>query len=199
MLPIAKVVKSFGTDGGLLLSGNVDLETLDFKEPVFIEFDGLQVPFFILDCEPRGGKTIAHLNDVRNLEDAEEMVGRTIYADVEMEEDDEPDFTGWTILDHGTRIGTCTGIEPIPGNPCLYVQLQSEAGASGAASGSAAGSGSAAAGVAGEAEAAGAAGATGAAGSGVREVLIPLHEDFIISLDEQNHTLSLQLPDGLTD
>ena len=122
MLPIAKVVKSFGTDGGLLLSGNVDLETLDFKEPVFIEFDGLQVPFFILDCEPRGGKTVVHLNDVRNLEDAEEMVGRTIYADVEMEED-EPDFTGWTILDRGTRIGTCTGIEPIPANPCLYVKL----------------------------------------------------------------------------
>ena len=123
MLPIAKVVKSFGTDGGLLLSGNVDLETLDFKEPVFIEFDGLQVPFFILDCEPRGGKTVVHLNDVQNLEDAEEMVGRTIYADVEMEEDDEPDFTGWTILDRGSKIGTCTGIEPIPGNPCLYVKL----------------------------------------------------------------------------
>lgn len=123
MLPIAKVVKSFGTDGGLLLSGNVDLETLDFKEPVFIEFDGLQVPFFILDCEPRGGKTVVHLNDVQNLEDAEEMVGRTVYADVEMEEDDEPDFTGWTILDRGSKIGTCTGIEPIPGNPCLYVKL----------------------------------------------------------------------------
>ena len=123
MLPIAKVVKSFGTDGGLLLSGNVDLETLDFKEPVFIEFDGLQVPFFILDCEPRGGKTVVHLNDVRNLEDAEEMVGRTIYADVEMEEDDEPDFTGWTILDRGSKIGTCTGIAPIPGNPCLSVKL----------------------------------------------------------------------------
>ena len=123
MLPVAKVVKSFGTDGGLLLSGNVDLETLDFKEPVFIEFDGLQVPFFILDCQPKGGKTVVHLNDVRNLEDAEEMVGRTIYADVEMEDEQELDFTGWAILDRGTRIGTCTGIEPIPGNPCLYVKL----------------------------------------------------------------------------
>lgn len=156
MLPIAKVVKSFGTDGGLLLSSNVDLETLDFKEPVFIEFDGLQVPFFILDCEPRGGKTVVHLNDVQNLEDAEEMVGRTVYADVEMEEDDEPDFTGWTILDHGSKIGTCTGIEPIPGNPCLYVKL--------------------------------------ADGS---EALIPLHEDFIASIDETSRTLSLNLPEGL--
>ena len=123
MLPVAKVVKSFGTDGGLLLSGNVDLETLDFKEPVFIEFDGWQVPFFILDCQPKGGKTVVHLNDVRNLEDAEEMVGRTIYADVEMEDEQELDFTGWAILDHGRAIGICTGLEPIPGNPCLYVKL----------------------------------------------------------------------------
>ena len=199
MLPVAKVVKSFGTDGGLLLSSNVDLDTLDFQGPVFIVFDGLQVPFFILDYQPRGNRAVVHLSDVNNLEDAEELVGRTIYADVELEEDDEPDFTGWTILDHGHRLGICTGIEPIPGNPCLYVELQSEAGASGAASGSAAGSRSAAAGVAGEAEAAAAAGATGAAGSGVREVLIPLHEDFIVAIDEQTRTLSLQLPDGLTD
>lgn len=195
MLPVAKVVKSFGTDGGLLLSSNVDLDTLDFQGPVFIVFDGLQVPFFIVDYQPRGNRAVVHLSDVNNLEDAEEMVGRTIYADVELEEDDEPDFTGWTILDHGHRLGVCTGIEPIPGNPCLYVELQPEADASG----SAAGSGSAAAGVAGAAEAAAAAGVTGAAGSGVREVLIPLHEDFIISLDEQTRTLSLQLPDGLTD
>ena len=88
MLAVAKIVKSFGTDGGLLLSSNVDLDTLDFKEPVFITFDGLQVPFFILDCTPKGGKVVVHLNDVNNLEDAEEIVGRTIYADVELEEDD---------------------------------------------------------------------------------------------------------------
>ena len=156
MLAVAKVIKSFGTDGGLLLSSDVDLESLDFKEPVFIVFDGLQVPFFILDYQAKGARAVVHLNDVDNLEDAEEMVGRTIYADVEMEEDDEPDFTGWTILDRGTRIGTCTGIEPIPGNPCLYVKLDDG-----------------------------------------REPLIPLHEDFVASVDEASRTLSLNLPEGL--
>lgn len=123
MLPVAKVIKSFGTDGGLLLSSNVDLESLDFKEPVFIEFDGLQVPFFILDYTPKGGRAVVHLNDVANLEDAEEMVGRTIYAGVELEDEGEVDFTGWTIFDHGKKIGICTGIEPIPGNPCLNIRL----------------------------------------------------------------------------
>ena len=157
MLAVAKIVKSFGTDGGLLLSSNVDLETLDFKEPVFITFDGLQVPFFILDCTPKGGKTVVHLNDVHSLEDAEEIVGRTIYADVELEEDEEMDFTGWGIVDRGRRIGTCTGLEDIPGNPCLEVCLEPDGSS----------------------------------------VLIPLHEDFIVKIDEDSRTLSLILPDGL--
>ena len=157
MLAVAKIVKSFGTDGGLLLSSNVDLETLDFKEPVFITFDGLQVPFFILDCTPKGGKTVVHLNDVHSLEDAEEIVGRTIYADVELEEDEEIDFTGWGIVDRGRRIGTCTRLEDIPGNPCLEVCLEPDGSS----------------------------------------VLIPLHEDFIVKIDEDSRTLSLILPDGL--
>ena len=157
MLAVAKIVKSFGTDGGLLLSSNVDLETLDFKEPVFITFDGLQVPFFILDYTPKGGKAVVHLNDVHNLEDAEEMAGRTIYADVELEEDEYLDFTGWVIVDRGRRIGTCTGLEDIPGNPCLEVCLEPDGSS----------------------------------------VLIPLHEDFIVKIDEDSRTLSLILPDGL--
>ena len=156
MLAVAKVIKSFGTDGGLLLSSDVDLESLDFKEPVFIVFDGLQVPFFILDYQAKGARAMVHLNDVCNLEDAEELVGRTIYADVEVEDDGEVDFTGWAILDRGRKIGTCTGLEPIPGNPCLYVKL--------------------------------------ADGS---EPLIPLHEDFVVSVDEATRTLSLNLPEGL--
>ena len=155
MLAVAKIVKSYGTDGGLLLSSNVDLESLDFKEPVFIVFDGLQVPFFILDYTPKGSKAIVHLNDVATLEDAEEIVGRTVYADADLEDDGELDFTGWTVYDRDRKIGICTGLEAIPGNPCLCVD-----------------------------------GPTG-------EVLIPLHEDFILRADEGTQTLTLDLPAGL--
>jgi ribosomal 30S subunit maturation factor RimM len=94
---------------------------------------------------------------VHSLEDAEEIVGRTIYADVELEEDEEIDFTGWGIVDRGRRIGTCTGLEDIPGNPCLEVCLEPDGSS----------------------------------------VLIPLHEDFIVKIDEDSRTLSLILPDGL--
>ena len=123
MLALAKIVKSFGTDGGLLVSPGRELEEIDFKEPVFIVFDGLQVPFFIQDYTPKGSRAVIHLNDVNNLADAEELVGLKIYADIEEDGDGGEDFTGWTILDNGREIGRCIGLEDIPGNPCLIVEV----------------------------------------------------------------------------
>ena len=123
MLQIAKILKSNGTDGGLLIGvRDIEVGQIDLQEPVFIEFDGLPVPFFIQDIRQRGtSKAIIHLNDIDNLEDAEEVVGRAIYVEGEWEDEQELDFTGWTLLNRGERVGTVTGMEPIPGNLCLYV------------------------------------------------------------------------------
>ena len=158
MLAVGRILKSYGTDGGLLVSPAVDLETLEKEEPVFIEYDGLQVPFFILDCTPKGNRYILHLTDISTLEEADEVVGRDILADVS-EEDDGPDFTGWTVYDiagaessvRPRRIGVVTGDEPIPGNYCIYVG----------------------------------------------DIMIPLHEDFIVSADPKRRELILDLPAGL--
>ena len=123
MLQIAKILKSNGTDGGLLIGvRDIDAREIDLQEPVFIEFDGLPVPFFIQDLQPRGtSKAIIHLNDIDNLADAEEVVGRALYIEGEREEEEEMDFTGWTLLNRGERVGLVSGMEPIPGNLCLYV------------------------------------------------------------------------------
>ena len=123
MLQIAKILKSNGTDGGLLIGvRDIEVGQIDPQEPVFIEFDGLPVPFFIRDIRQRGtSKAIIHLNDIDSLEDAEEVVGRAIYVEGEWEDEDELDFTGWTLLNRGEPVGTVTGMEPIPGNLCLYV------------------------------------------------------------------------------
>ena len=123
MLQIAKILKSNGTDGGLLIGvRDIEVGQIDPQEPVFVEFDGLPVPFFIQDIRQRGtSKAIIHLNDIDNLEDAEEVVGRAIYVEGEWEDEQELDFTGWTLLNRGERVGTVTGMEPIPGNLCLYV------------------------------------------------------------------------------
>ena len=123
MLQIAKILKSNGTDGGILIGvRGVEVGQIDLKEPVFINFDGLPVPFFIESLVPKGtGKAVVHITDVESLKDAEELVGQAIYVEGEEQEEDEQDFTGWTVYDREKEIGEVTGIEDIPGNPCLYV------------------------------------------------------------------------------
>ena len=119
MLQIAKIIKSNGTGGDVLMGlYDISVQDFDLKEPLFIEFDGLPVPFFI---ESITAKAIVHLSGVDCLEDAEEIVGRAVWLDAEEEEEDSEDFIGWTLLDKGRIVGTVTGIEPIPGNLCLIV------------------------------------------------------------------------------
>ena len=157
MLRIGKIIKSNGTDGGLLVSApEVELEQIE--GPVYVEFDGLPAPFFFDDCVPRGtSRYIVHMTGVRCLKDAEEMVGRDILFDGEFEEDgSEEDFVGWKLFDHDVKVGVVEDYEPIPGNFCLYVRTTSG-----------------------------------------EQVMIPLHEDFILKVDSQSRTLVLDLPDGL--
>lgn len=123
MLQIAKILKSNGTDGGILIGvRDIAVDQIELKEPVFIYFDELPVPFFIQDIRQRGAsKAVVHLNDVTTLEDAEELVGRAVFIDAEFEEEEEDDFVGWTVLNRGEEYGVVTGVEPIPGNLCIYV------------------------------------------------------------------------------
>ena len=123
MLPIAKILKSNGTEGDILI-GLLDFDASDFntEEPVFVEFDGLPVPFFIESITPRGGsRAIVHLTDTDTLADAEELVGRTICLDAEDDSEEEEDFTGWTLYDGDRLVGEISGLEDIPGNPCLCI------------------------------------------------------------------------------
>ena len=123
MLQIAKILKSNGTDGGLLIGvRDIEVGQIDLQEPVFIEFDGLPAPFFTQDLQQHGtSKAVIHLNDIDTLQDAEEVVGRAVYIEGEWEEEEELDFTGWTLLNRGERVGIVSGMEPIPGNLCLYL------------------------------------------------------------------------------
>lgn len=157
MLQIAKVLKSNGTDGGVLMGfRSVDPEDLNLTEPVFIYFDGLPVPFYIESLTPKGtDKAIVMLTDMHTLKDAEEIVGQAVYAeDWEECEEEEEDFSllvGWTLK----GVGKITEFVDIPANPCIEVDNKGEG------------------------------------------VLIPLHEDLIISMDPRKKVLEMQIPDGL--
>ena len=126
LLQLAKVLKSNGTDGGLLVGfRDCDPNEISLEEPVFVEFDGLPVPFFFVSLTPRGNsRAIVRLNDVSSLSDAEELVGKTLWIEDEDADDEEEDLMnsllGWEIV----GAGTVTGVLDIPANPCLEIETK---------------------------------------------------------------------------
>lgn len=170
---IGRVSKSNGTDGEVVLTLSVDPEDIDLTEPVFIDFDGLPVPFFIESSSLRGRrKLLVHLTDIRSFDDAEELVGREVSVDAAVDDSDpfeENDFSllvGWTLVDADASapaqgdskcgaVGVISDFVDIPGNPCLEIQTKKET------------------------------------------VMIPFHEDLIVSADPENRTLVMDIPEGL--
>ena len=125
MQRIGQVLKSNGRDGELLVSfSGVAPEEIDLEEPVFIEFDGLPVPFYFEAFSQRGNsRALVRLTGVHNLTDADELAGAVLYAEDDLYEDEDEDLTGWTVLNtDGTKVGTVSAHEDIPGNPCIWVE-----------------------------------------------------------------------------
>ena len=125
MRKIAQVLKSNGIDGELLISFlDFDPEDLMLEEPVFIETDGLPVPYFFDSFTRRGaGRALVRLTGVRSLRDADELASRAIFLEADDSEDEEQDLTGWTLEDQeGHTVGKVVDYEEIPGNPCLVVE-----------------------------------------------------------------------------
>ena len=168
---IAQVLKSNGVEGELLVSFvNFDPEDIVLEEPVFVEFDGLPVPFFFESFTRRGvSRALVRLTGVRSKEDAEEMVGRSLLLPEESFEDDPESLReclldgdlspieGWSVIDEssGATVGTISGYEAIPGNPCIYVQTKKE------------------------------------------EALLPFNGELLLSLDPDARTVTLRIPEGL--
>ncbi len=106
LVPIARVVKSNGADGEVVFSmKDLDPEGLNNIEPVFISFDGSPVPFFIENLTPRGNrKAIVRLQGVKSGEDVGEIVGKDVFAEASSlpdaeNEEDGAFLVGWTLYD----------------------------------------------------------------------------------------------------
>ena len=103
---VAQVLKSNGTDGELVLGfRDIAPDDINLNEPVFIVFDGLPVPFFIESFTRRGNsKALIRLTDIESQEDVEEIAGKAVYIDsdnlpeVSFEEDGYAALIGWMVL-----------------------------------------------------------------------------------------------------
>ena len=148
-------MKSWGAAGQVVLSLDADdPRDLESEEPVFIEFDGLPVPFYFESIEPKGSRLIVKFEDVDSLAEAEELVGRTVTLESE-EEEDEDSLIGLKVRDSRSRhiIGEIVDFNDYAGN--VTVTVETDRG----------------------------------------EVLLPLHEDLIVSIHDD--TITLDIPAGL--
>ena len=91
MLQIAQVLKSNGTDGELVMGfREIAPEDINLQEPVFIVFDGLPVPFYIESFSKRGNtKALVRLTGICSMEDVDEITGKAVY----IEEDQLPEMS----------------------------------------------------------------------------------------------------------
>ncbi|MCF0165023.1 MAG: 16S rRNA processing protein RimM [Bacteroidales bacterium] len=118
-----KVLKSYGTKGGVIISTQYSPDDIEIDEPVFICFDGLPVPFFIEEWSAKGNtKAFVKLEDVDSLEAAEELVGRELFFEDEEYEENSA-IEGFTIFSESREmVGKVTSFLDIPSNPCIEVR-----------------------------------------------------------------------------
>ena len=151
-----KVLKSWGADGRVMLNAAAeDPRDLKSQEPVFIEFDGIPVPFYFESVEPKGGRFIVKFQDVDTLAEAEELVGREVFFEDDDEDDDES-LIGLKVRDSRSRriVGEIVDFTDYSGNVVITVQKKDG-----------------------------------------EEVLLPLHEDLIVSIHDE--VVTLDIPSGL--
>ncbi|PKP04406.1 MAG: 16S rRNA processing protein RimM [Bacteroidetes bacterium HGW-Bacteroidetes-6] len=79
LILVGKIVKTHGVNGELLLKLEPGKAPANTKEPVFLEFDGIQVPFFIhssRNTTPVDWYVI--FDDYQSLSLAEKLLGRAV-------------------------------------------------------------------------------------------------------------------------
>jgi 16S rRNA processing protein RimM len=119
-----KVLKSWGAEGQVVLSPDAeDPRDLKSQEPVFIEFDGLPVPFYVESAQPRGSRFIVKFEGVDSLAEAEELVGRLVSFQ-EGDEEEEDSLVGLRVRDSRSRklVGEIVDFSDYGGNVVLTVE-----------------------------------------------------------------------------
>lgn len=84
LVPVARVLKSYGTGGNVMISFSSEMSEYlsNNEEPVFLFHDGLPVPFFFESFQIKGvRKAIVALTGICSLEAAEEIVGMDLFLD----------------------------------------------------------------------------------------------------------------------
>ena len=119
-----KVLKSWGASGQVVINFPPEVvRDLKDQEPVFIEFDGLPVPFFFESVERKGNRAVVKFEDVDSLAEAEELVGREVRFSGEDEEDGDS-IVGLKVRDarDGRIVGEIVDFSDYGGNGVVTLE-----------------------------------------------------------------------------
>lgn len=165
---IGRFSKPHGLKGELsaLITADVEPEALPC---IFVDIDGLLVPFFIASARAKGCEsTLLTLDGINSQDKATAFTKKSIYArtsDVPLDENAcENDFyledlIGYTIVDNGKETGTITGFDDSTENYLFEIEVD----------------------------------------NGKSTMLIPANTDLIDEIDTESKKIYMNLPQGLTD
>ena len=136
LLPVAQIVKSYDVNGEVVIRMTSSiLDGYNFKkEPVYIFFDGLPVPFFISSFKTKGSNgALVKFETINDFSHSEELVKREIFVDstsvdpdsIDMDEDEAMAafLTGFKVKDQsGNVVGEISDYYNYPSNPCIELE-----------------------------------------------------------------------------
>lgn len=128
-IPIAKVLKTFGVKGELMVRlYDVFPDEVNIKEPVFVMIDGLPVPLFFGYFQKKGtGKAVVIFDDFETSYRASELIGKELLAFGVEETGDEFHYentAGFTLTDLSSgRTGIINEYLDYANNPLFSVDF----------------------------------------------------------------------------
>lgn len=126
LMPIAQVLKSYGTSGEVLISFLPTMpDDIDSNEPVFFILEGLPVPFFIESFQTRGkSKALVKFEDIDHIKDSDLLLNQKIYYPSSQSiEDASVNLDGYSLYDQNEKlIGVVSHTYDFSNNICIEVE-----------------------------------------------------------------------------
>lgn len=162
LIPIGKIVKPHGIEGGMKIVLKEPFELLDLNECfLFIHFEGLPVPFWVTTFLSNGFQQV-FIERIDTKEAAIPFAGKEVFVEQKIisSNTSQPSnpytWEGYHLLDlTSNRKGEIIKIEEYPQQLMATIHTED------------------------------------------KDVLIPLHEDFLIAVDDLSQLITVKLPEGL--
>jgi len=127
---IGSIQRTHGVNGELQVSWVNDFYPEEQNlESVFIEIDGIPIPFFITSLRNKGeSNSLVHFDDVDSIDAASELVGCKLFLSGEKTKEIEEelyldDLVGFTLVNQkGIQLGVIQEFEDYSGNAVFFVQ-----------------------------------------------------------------------------